>query len=324
VLPFNVTNLNPRDVNQIAIIGTGVIGSGWAAHFLRQGLAVTAYDPAPEAESRLRQSIANLWPTLAKLGLKEGASQEKLTFTFDLPTAVSQAQFIQENAPERLSLKQALLAEIDATAPATAVIASSTSGYAMTDLQQNCTHHPERMVVAHPFNPPYLVPLVEVVGGEKTDPAVVDWAVAFYTAVGKKPLKMNKEIPGFIADRLQEALWREALHMVNEGMATVAEIDAAITWGPGLRWAFMGPCLTFHLAGGEGGMRYMLEHFDPELFSNWTYLDPPPITDELINTMAEGCKAEADGRSIQELEQWRDKTLIALMKALQPHQHQIE
>lgn len=306
-------------VTRIAIIGTGVIGSGWAAHFLRQGMDVTAYDPAPGAEARLRQMVATVWPTMVQLGLKEGASPDRLTMAPDLATAVAGAQFVQENAPERLALKQALLAEIDAAAPETAVIASSTSGYAMTDLQRECRHHPERMVVAHPFNPPYLVPLVEVVGGEKSDPDVVDWAVAFYTAVGKKPLKMEKEIPGFIADRLQEALWREALHMVNEGMATVAEIDAAITWGPGLRWAFMGPCLTFHLAGGEGGMRYMLEHFDPELFSNWTYLAPPPITDQLITRMADGCEAEAGDRSIQELEQWRDKKLIALMKALGVH-----
>lgn len=306
-------------VTRIAIIGTGVIGSGWAAHFLRQGMDVTAYDPAPGAEARLRQMVATVWPTMVQLGLKEGASPDRLTMAPDLATAVAGAQFVQENAPERLALKQALLAEIDAAAPETAVIASSTSGYAMTDLQRECRHHPERMVVAHPFNPPYLVPLVEVVGGEKSDPDVVDWAVAFYTAVGKKPLKMEKEIPGFIADRLQEALWREALHMVNEGMATVAEIDAAITWGPGLRWAFMGPCLTFHLAGGEGGMRYMLEHFDPELFSNWTHLAPPPIADQLITRMADGCEAEAGDRSIQELEQWRDKKLIALMKALGVH-----
>jgi carnitine 3-dehydrogenase len=261
-------NMDPANVNRVTIVGTGVIGSGWAAHYLRQGLDVTAYDPAPDAETRLRQKVARVWPAMEALGLKEGANPERLTFVPDLRTAVSNAQFIQESAPERLALKQDLLAEIDAFSPASAIIASSTSGYSMSDLQKKCSRHPERMVIAHPFNPPYLIPLVEVGGGEKSAPAIVDWAVDFYRIVGKKPLKMNKELPSFIANRLQEALWREALHMVNEDMATVEEIDAAIAWGPGLRWALMGPCLIFHLAGGEGGMKHMLEHFNPELFAD--------------------------------------------------------
>jgi len=310
-------NVNPSEVNRVTIVGTGVIGSGWTAHYLRQGLEVTAYDPAPDAEARLRQTVARVWPVLEELGLKAGANPERLAFISDLETALSDAQFVQESIPERLALKQTVLAEIDAFSPASAVIASSTSGYAMSELQKKCTHHPERMVIAHPFNPPYLVPLVEVCGGEKTEPAVVDWAVDFYTAVGKKPLKMNKELPGFIANRLQEALWREALHMVNEDMATVEEIDAAVVWGPGLRWAFMGPCLTFHLAGGEGGMKHMLEHFNPELFANWTKLISPPITDELIAKMVKGCEQEANGQSIRELEQQRDNYLIAVVKALE-------
>jgi len=306
---------NPSQVQRVGIIGAGVIGGGWAAHFLRHGLDVTVYDPAPHAEERLRQFIADVWPTMIQLGLKPGADPARLRFTADLPTAVSTAQFIQENAPEKLALKQGLLAAIDAAAPPDIVIASSTSGFAATDLQAN-SQRPSRIVVGHPFNPPYLIPLVEVVGGEKTDPQAVTWAVEFYAAVGKKPLPMTHEIPGFIANRLQEALWREALHMVNEDMATVAEIDASIVYGPGLRWAIMGPCLTFHLAGGEGGMAHMLDHFDPGEFESWTKLKAPPITAELRQKMVAGCLEEANGRSIRDLEQERDQYLVALMEAI--------
>lgn len=307
---------SPSQVQQVGIIGAGVIGGGWAAHFLRQGLDVVVYDPAPGAETRLHQLTADLWPTMTQLGLKPGADLSRLRFTDDLEAAVANAQFIQENAPEKLPLKQELLAAVDAAAPPDIVIASSTSGFAATDLQAKC-QNPERIVVGHPFNPPYLIPLVEVVGGEKSDPQAVAWAVEFYTAVGKKPLPMTQEIPGFIANRLQEALWREALHMVNEGMATVSEIDASIVYGPGLRWAIMGPCLTFHLAGGEGGMGHMLDHFDPGEFESWTKLKAPPITAELRQKMVDGCLEEADGRSIRILEQERDRCLIALMQAIE-------
>lgn len=305
----------PSQVQQVAIIGTGVIGSGWAAHFLAQGLGVRAYDPAPGAEGRLRQAVAAAWPALARLGLREGADVGRLVFCDSMEAAVSQAQFVQESAPERLPLKQALLAEIDAAAPLEAVISSSTSGFAATDLQAEC-RNAERVVVGHPFNPPYLIPLVEVVGGEKTDGAVVDWTMDFYAAFGKRPLRLSREVPGFVANRLQEALWREALHMVNEGMATVSEIDAAIVDGPGLRWAIMGPLLVFHLAGGEGGMGHMLDHFDPNEFASWSKLLAPPITAELRRKMVEGCLEEANGRTIAELERERDGCLVAVMEAV--------
>ena len=306
---------DPTNVERVAVIGTGVIGSGWAAHFLRQGLDVMAFDPAAGAEARLRAFLEDVWPTMVRLGLKDGAAPERLTFAGSLAAAVAQAQFVQENAPEKAEIKMEVLAEIDRHAPAECVIASSTSGYPMTLLQQGCGR-PERTVVGHPFNPPYVIPLVEVVGGEKTDPAVVDWAVAFYTHVGKYALKMSREVPGFVANRVQEALWREALHMVNEGMATVAEIDAAVTYGPGLRWAIMGPLLTFHLAGGAGGMGHMLDHFDPGVFESWTKLKAPPITPDLRQKLVEGCEREAAGRSIRQLEQERDACLIAIMEAL--------
>jgi carnitine 3-dehydrogenase len=282
---------------------------------LAQGLAVTAYDPAPGAEERLRKAVDAAWPALTRLGLKDGADRTLLVFAGSLESAVSNAQFIQESAPERLPLKQSLLAEIDDAAPLEAVISSSTSGFAATDLQAEC-RHPERVVVGHPFNPPYLIPLVEVVGGEKTAVEVVDWTMDFYAAVGKRPLRLSRELPGFVANRLQEALWREALHMVNEGMATVSEIDAAIVDGPGLRWAIMGPLLIFHLAGGEGGMGHMLDHFDPNEFASWSKLLAPQITADLRQKMVDGCLEEANGRTIAQLEQKRDACLVAVMEAV--------
>jgi carnitine 3-dehydrogenase len=305
----------PSQVQRVAVIGTGVIGGGWAAHYLRLGLDVTVHDPAPGAEARLRAMIASVWPTLERLGLAPNASPDRLAFALDTASAVAHADFVQENAPEVLDLKIKVLAAIDAAAPPEAVIASSTSGFAMTALQRDC-RHPERTVVAHPFNPPYLVPLVEVVGGQQTDPAVVDWAVAFYQAMGKVPLKLSREMPGFVGNRLQEAMWREALHMVAEGMATVEEIDAAITTGPGLRWAIMGPILTFHLAGGPEGMQHMLDHFGPALKEPWTWLEAPELTPELRQRMIDGSNREAAGRSVADLVRQRDHCLIAILEAL--------
>jgi carnitine 3-dehydrogenase len=214
-----------------------------------------------------------------------------------------------------LELKLNLLAELDAAAPAGVVIASSTSGYPMTQMQQRCAT-PERLVVGHPFNPPYLVPLVEVAGGERTTRETVEWAADFYRSVGKEVITLDAEVPGFVANRLQEALWREALHMVAAGEASVAQIDLAMTAGPGLRWAFMGPCLTFHLAGGEGGMAHMLDHFAPALASPWTRLAAPELTDELRQRMVDGAQLEAGGRSFAELVAERDQRLIAVMQAL--------
>jgi carnitine 3-dehydrogenase len=303
---------DPRGVRRVGVIGTGVIGSGWAAHFLRMGLDVVAFDPAPGAEDRLRRFVGDAWPTLERLGLRDGAGQDRLTFATDLHAAASGVEFIQESTREDGPTKIRILADIDAAAGPATVIGSSTSGFSMTMLQRDAAH-PERLVVGHPFNPPYLIPLVEVVGGERTDPAVVDWAVAFYTHVGKYGLKMTQELPGFLANRLQEAIWREALHMVASGEATVEEIDASVTYGPGLRWALMGPCLTFHLAGGQGGMGYMLDHFGAALLEPWTRLDAPELTPELRERMVEGCLREAAGRSIGELERERDEFLVELL-----------
>jgi carnitine 3-dehydrogenase len=302
-------------VRRVACIGAGVIGGGWAAHFLARGYDVVAWDPAPDGADRLRELVATAWPALTELGLAPGAAPERLSCAATLEAALAGAEFVQESAPERLDLKRALLIEIDRATPPEVVIGSSTSGFAMSDMQPD-TAGAARMVVGHPFNPPYLIPLVEVVGGARSDPAAVAWAVAFYRAAGKYALAMARELPGFIANRLQDAMWREALHMVAAGEATVGQIDAAIREGPGLRWPIMGPCLTFHLAGGPGGMAHMLDHFGPALEEPWTRLAAPPLTSELRDRMVEGCAVEAAGRSIAELVRERDRKLVAILKAL--------
>lgn len=304
----------PEAVRRVACVGAGVIGGGWVAHFLARGYDVTAWDPAPDAEVKLRRLVEAAWPALEQLGLAESASPARLSVRPTLEGAVADAEFVQESAPEKLQLKRELLGRLDAATPAGAVIASSTSGYPMTDMQSEAAD-PGRLLVGHPFNPPYLIPLVEVVGGQRTDPAAVAWASRFYEVAGKSVITMDRELPGFIANRLQEALWREALHMVANGEATVREIDDSITEGPGLRWAFMGPCLTFALAGGEGGMAHMLDHFGPSLKSPWTRLEAPELDASLREAMVEGCDEAAGGRSIAELVEERDQGVIAVLRA---------
>jgi carnitine 3-dehydrogenase len=274
------------------------------------------FDPGPDAARRVHDLVENAWPALQGLGLADGASIDRLTVATSLEAAVAEAQFVQESVPERLELKRATLAAIDAAAPGGVVVGSSTSGFAMSEMQSEA-RRPERLVVGHPFNPPYLIPLVEVVGGRSSAPEAVGWAVQFYRSAGKRPLEMSRELPGFIGNRLQEALWREALHMVAEGEATVAEIDAAIRDGPGLRWALMGPCETFHLASGEGGMAAMLDHFGPCLEEPWTRLVAPKLTAELRDRMVEGCNSASKGRSVADLVRLRDARLVAILKALQ-------
>jgi len=302
-------------VRTVACIGAGVIGGGWVAHFLARGYQVRAWDPAPDAAEKLARLVAGAWPALTELGLADGADQANLTVLPTLAEAVTGAGFVQESAPEDLGLKRKLLAEIDAATPAGVVIASSTSGYSMSEMQVDAAGA-ERLVVGHPFNPPYLIPLVEVVGGQLTEAWAVSWAAEFYRHVGKSVITMDNELPGFIANRLQEALWREALHMVANGEATVEQIDTAITDGPGLRWPAQGPMLTFHLAGGEGGMAHMLDHFGPSLKSPWTRLEAPELTPKLRDAVVDGCDAEAAGRSIAELVAERDRSIIAVQRAV--------
>jgi carnitine 3-dehydrogenase len=305
----------PEEVRTVVCVGAGVIGGGWAAYFLARGYRVLAWDPATDAETRLRHVVDQAWPALTDLGLAPGASTDHLVFEPDLDAACAQADFVQESAPEDLELKRTLLVDIDAATPDDVVISSSTSGYAMTDMQVRCAH-PERTVVGHPFNPPYLIPLVEVVGGIRTSPEVVAWASDFFRHAGKSVITMDREVPGFIANRLQEALWREALHMVAAGEATVEQIDLSITDGPGLRWPVQGPMLTFHLAGGQGGMAHMLDHFGPSLLSPWTRLQAAELTPELRDAVVDGCEREAAGRSIDDLVAERDRGVIAVLRAL--------
>ena len=293
--------------------GTGVIGGGWVAYFLARGYRVVAWDPDAATEGKLRHLVDAAWPALTELGLADGAHRAHLAFEPDLAAACAQADFVQESAPEDLDLKRRLLADIDAATPEGVVISSSTSGFGMTEMQTDC-EHPGRTVVGHPFNPPYLIPLVEVVGGTLTD--VVTWTADFLRHVGKSVIVMDREVPGFIANRLQEALWREALHMVAAGEATVEQIDRSITDGPGLRWPVHGPMLTFHLAGGQGGMAHMLDHFGPSLLSPWTRLEAAELTPELRDAVVDGCTRAAAGRSIDELVAERDRGVIAILRAL--------
>jgi carnitine 3-dehydrogenase len=302
----------PDGVRRVGIVGAGVIGGGWALHYLRMGFDVDVFDPGPGAGNALLAMRDQIWPLLERIGLRPGARPDRITFHADLAGAVADADIVQENTPEVGSAKRATMAAIDTAARPDVVIASSTSGLAMTMLQADCAN-PERCVVGHPFNPPYLIPLVEVVGGEKTDPNAVDWLAAFYAAVDRRPLRLTRELPGFVGNRLQEAMWREALHMVAAGEATVEEIDEAIAYGPGLRWALMGPCLTFHLAGGNGGMAYMLDHFSASLLEPWTRLQAPPLTPQLRERMVEGCLREAGGRPVVELERRRVEFLAELL-----------
>lgn len=300
-------------LQRVAVVGAGVIGNGWAARCLAHGLDVVVTDPDPDAERRLHTAIDSAWPVLERRGLAAGASRERLRFTDDLEAAVAGADLVQENAPEREPLKRELLARIDAAADPDAIVGSSTSGLKPSTLQADCRHRPGRVLVAHPFNPVYLLPLVELVGGERTEPAVVERAQTLYRALDMRPLVVRREIEGHVADRLMEALWREALHLVNDGVATTEEIDAAVVYGAGLRWSLMGTFLTFHLAGGEGGMRHMLQQFGPALQLPWTRLEAPELTDELIEHVAAGCEHQAAGRSMQELVARRDQFLSRLI-----------
>lgn len=302
-------------IRTFAALGSGVIGSGWVARALAHGLDVVAWDPAPGAEAVLRARIANAWPALEKQGLAPGASQARLRFVDTVEECVRDADFIQESAPERLELKLALHAQISAAARPEVIIGSSTSGLLPSEFYADA-QHPERCVVGHPFNPVYLLPLVEVVGGEKTAPEAVQAAIEVYTALGMRPLHVRKEVPGFIADRLLEALWREALHLVNDGVASTGEIDDAIRFGAGLRWSFMGTFLTYTLAGGNAGMRHFMAQFGPALQLPWTYLPAPELTETLIDRVVEGTAVQQGERSIAELERYRDDCLLAVLGAI--------
>lgn len=302
------------EIRQVAVIGAGTIGASWAAYFLSRGLAVRAWDPSPGAPDLMRRMIEGAWPVLMRLGGKADADPNAWSFEADPVAAVSDADFVQESAPERLEMKQGLLARLDAALPPDVVIASSTSGLLASRLSEGCAH-PGRVVIGHPFNPPHLIPLVEVVGGAKGSPEAVAAAMAFYRAIGKHPIEIRKEVPGHLANRLQAALWREAVHLVAEGVATVADVDAAISEGPGLRWALMGPHTTFHLAGGEGGIAHFLHHLMPAVTSWWDDLGHPRVDERVQAMLTAGVDAATGGATTAELARRRDAALVRLLEA---------
>ena len=300
---------------KIGLVGGGVIGAGWAARFLLEGHDVAIYDPDPEIGRKLDAVIGAARRARVALFPGSATAEGALTIAPSVEAAVRQADFVQESLPERQDLKQQVLKVIDAATRPEVVVASSTSGLLPTKLQ-SAMMRPERFVVGHPFNPVYLLPLVEVCGGAQTSAATNTAAMALYAQIGMRPLLVRKEIDGFIADRLLEALWREALWLVNDGVATTQEIDDAIRFGAGLRWSFMGTFLTYRMAGGEAGMRHFLAQFGPALKLPWTKLVAPELTEALIDRVAEQSDAQADGASIRELEAWRDACLVAILGAL--------
>jgi len=304
-----------RQVRTLGLLGTGVIGGGWAARALHFGIDVMAADVKPEMEAWIRGAVANAEGALSRLTFAPLPPKGRLSFTTDLNLMARSVDFIQENIPEQLELKQRTLAAVSRHAPRDVVIASSTSGLMPSDLQRDM-EFPQRFLVAHPFNPVYLLPLVELVGGKATAAEAIEAAGRFYTYIGMHALKVRREIPGHLTDRLQEALWREILHLVNDGVATTGELDDSIVYGPGLRWAGMGTNLIYHLAGGETGMRHMLRQFGPCLKWPWTKLEAPELTEQLIDRMVEGTHIEAAGRSIRELERLRDDYLVAIQQVL--------
>jgi 3-hydroxyacyl-CoA dehydrogenase len=303
-----------KPIRRVAIIGTGVIGASWAALFLAKGLDVIATDIAPNAEASLKRFVEAAWPALKRLGLAPGASQSRLSFTADLIAAVKGSDLVQENGPERIDFKRKLYGQLDELLPPEVIIASSSSGLTMSEIQLGCPSHPERCVIGHPFNPPHLIPLVEIVGGAKTSEDTIRRASEFYTAMGKRTVRLNKEVPGHVANRLQAALAREVYHLVGEGVVSVADVDAALSWGPGLRWGIMGQVLLNHLGGGQGGMEHFLQQFTGPLTAWWKVLGTPELTPELQRKLIDGVHAEIGQRSADDLAAERDEVLLGLLE----------
>lgn len=297
---------------KIAVVGVGVIGASWAAHFLAHGFDVAATDPAEGAETQLRILVDRFWPALERIGLKPGASRDRLRFHATLADAVAGAYLVQENGPERQDIKRALIAEIDAFAPPDALIATSSSGIVISDIQ-DAAQRPERVLLGHPFNPPHLIPLVEVIGGRLTSEDAIAHAMDFYHAVGKRAIHIRKEVKGHVANRLQAALWREAFYLVKEGVVSVSDLDTAIASGPGLRWALLGPFMNLALSGGAGGIAHMLEHLGPPIDSWWKDLGDVTIDHALINQLAQGVQDALGARDIVAVQAERDDVLLSLL-----------
>src|SRR3954454_22465927 len=305
---------NAKPVRRIAIIGTGVIGASWTALFLAKGLPVVATDVAPNAEAALRKFVETAWPTLERLGLSPGASQTNLTFTPDIAQALAGADLVQENGPERIEFKQKLYGQLDQLLPPDVIIASSSSGLTMSEIQKGAASHPERCVIAHPFNPPHLIPLTEIVGGVKTSEATIRRATEFYTSIGQRTVRLNKEMPGHVANRLQAALSREVYYLVAEGLVSAADVDTALSWGPGLRWGVMGSMMLNHLGGGPGGIEHFFQQFTGPMTAWWKTLGSPVLTPEVQKKLINSVHAEVGSCSISELETQRDEILLGLIE----------
>jgi 3-hydroxyacyl-CoA dehydrogenase len=305
---------NNERIQKVAIIGAGAIGASWAALFLAKGLDVVATDIAPGAETALRHFVKTAWPALTRLGLAPGASQTRLTFSAHLPTAVKGVDLVQENGPERIEFKKKLYRQLDELSPPEVIIASSSSGLPMSEIQVDCRFHPERCVIGHPFNPPHLMPLVEIVGGAKTSEAAIRRTTEFYTSIGKRAVRLHKEMPGHVANRLQAALAREVYYLVAEGVLSAADVDTALSWGPGLRWGIMGNMMLNHLGGGAGGIEHFLEQFAGPLTASWSALGSPVLTPEVQKKLIDSVHAEVGSRTIEELEAERDELLLGLIE----------
>ena len=275
---------------------------------------MTATDVAPNAEATLKRFIEAAWPALKRLGLAPGASQSKLTFTADLAAAVRGVDLVQENGPERIDFKKKLYGQLDELLPPDVIIASSSSGLTMSEIQSGAASHPERCVIAHPFNPPHLVPLVEIVGGAKTSEETIERASEFYTALGKQTVRLRKEVPGHVANRLQAALAREVYYLVAEGVVSVTDVDKALCWGPGLRWGIMGQVMLNHLGGGEGGIEHFFQQFTGPMTAWWKVLGSPELTPDLQRKLIDGVHVEAGARSVDELAAERDEVLLGLLE----------
>ena len=303
-----------KPIRRITIIGTGVIGASWASLFLAKGLDVVATDVAPGAEAALKHFVAAAWPALQRLGLASGASQSRLSFTAALTDAVKDADLVQENGPEKIEFKKTLYRQLDELLHPSVIIASSSSGLTMSEIQSACELHPERCVIGHPFNPPHLVPLVEIVGGAKTSKDTIDRADEFYTSIGQRTVRVNKEMPGHVANRLQAALSREVYYLVAEGVVSAADIDTALSWGPGLRWGIMGSMMLNHLGGGPGGIEHFFQQFTGPMTAWWKTLGSPVLTPEVQKTLIDSVHAEVGSRTIDELAAERDEVLLGLIE----------
>jgi len=303
-----------KPIRRIAIIGTGVIGASWTALFLAKGLQVVATDIAPNAEAALRKFVETAWPALKRLGLSSGASQSNLKFTAALAQAVGEVDLVQENGPERIDFKQKLYGQLDELLSPDVIVASSSSGLKMSDIQLGAKLHPERCVIAHPFNPPHLIPLVEIVGGAKTSEETIRRAAEFYTSIGQRTVRLNKEMPGHVANRLQAALGREVYYLVSEGVVSAADVDTALCWGPGLRWGVMGNMMLNHLGGGPGGIEHFFQQFTGPMTAWWKTLGAPVLTPEVQKKLIDSVHAEVGSRTIEALEKERDEILLGLIE----------